>query len=154
MYGKYVKRLFARKQSIDIRVLARFIKAQYHGLWPCNPERLCRSGVQLVKRKSDDGRNDSSGSGSVSGSLSQSVFDRISPSIPGWIMISNLDSDCDSDTDPDPDGMAVRPAVRGRPKPRLPAVIDYLPFASHILFQVKGLRSSVPDFAPLPPECA
>jgi hypothetical protein len=59
-------------RGIEPAHLERIIQAQYHGLWPCNPERPGRSGVQLVKRKLDEGRNDSSGSGS------QSVFDRIS----------------------------------------------------------------------------
>ena len=68
------------------------------------------------------------------------------PCIPGWIMISNSDIDCDCDTDPDPEGLALRPAVRGRPKPRLPAVVDYTPFQglSPLFPLTQGLASAPP----------
>ena len=59
------------------------------------------------------------------GSQSQSVFDRISLFHFLRIMVSDLDTDCDPDTDPDPEGLAARPAVRDRPKPRLLALVDY-----------------------------
>jgi hypothetical protein len=40
-------------------------------------------------------------------------------------MVSNLEPDYDPDSEPDPEVLAVRPAVRGRPKPRLLAVVVY-----------------------------